>query len=591
MECLEKVDPALRCALCKAIAVGAQLSRRCGHSFCKRCVAKLRIHDAMTEQRVNQGFVCPIDQQPITQGLLIQNKSVQDQVGALRVRCKYCGCGEPSVAPDQGESGSSCSPKACHSPRTRARTHPSSPSQSLTVRLYEIHADVCTHRPVQCPNSSDCLTLPYNQLKEHLTHCKRARCRFSVLGCPEEGLLEPILKHQEECMYQKGLDSSFTQGVVHSFQPRLDQLMQQMELLTQRATQLDQKVSHTLESGHAFEKIMDQIKVSEQEPPELEDSTEAELSDRDDILDFQMPFTFKSKGLFRGHQGPIWALAVSPDERVFTGSSDETIKCWDVSSFACLSTIECKQGVVHCLCISVDGSLLFVGTSSGKILCYNTSTFQQTAVVNVGESIISCLAVDENHLYFGSFGIIKALDLAQELKQAATTPELNHWVRDLKLQIKQQLLYSASGVNVNVWRAGSLQPLKEFKTEFGSVRSLCTTFNLLITGTHNQNIHIYDMESAEHQGKLVGHLSAVLAMTHSPGGQFLFCGGGDGSITIWDLQCGLQVQIISRHEADVNALAWCGDKLLSVGSDATLRVYKFMDMRPRVDDDLQLSGN
>ncbi len=38
--------------------------------------------------------------------------------------------------------------------------------------------------------------------------------------------------------------------------------------------------------------------------------------------------TYKCKGTFVGHQGPVWALTAYGDF-LFSGSSDETIKvCW-----------------------------------------------------------------------------------------------------------------------------------------------------------------------------------------------------------------------------------------------------------------------
>ena len=48
---------------------------------------------------------------------------------------------------------------------------------------------------------------------------------------------------------------------------------------------------------------------------------------------------------------------------------------------------------------------------------------------------------------------------------------------------------------------------------------MALTAMYLVTGTYNQNIHVYDRRTLEHQHTLVGHLGIVMSLATSTSGQ------------------------------------------------------------------------
>jgi len=56
-----------------------------------------------------------------------------------------------------------------------------------------------------------------------------------------------------------------------------------------------------------------------------------------------------------GHSGGVWALAVLADGRVCSGSGDNTVKVWDVSSGVCERTLTDHSDRVSALAVLADG--------------------------------------------------------------------------------------------------------------------------------------------------------------------------------------------------------------------------------------------
>ncbi|MGK7900240.1 MAG: WD40 repeat domain-containing protein, partial [Hormoscilla sp.] len=95
---------------------------------------------------------------------------------------------------------------------------------------------------------------------------------------------------------------------------------------------------------------------------------------------------------FIGHSGAVMAVCESADGRYgFSGSTDKSIKQWDIATGKCLRTLEGHQGPVRSLALSPDGSQLLSGSfdrslklwdiASGK--CLLTMTGHQKEVMSV----------------------------------------------------------------------------------------------------------------------------------------------------------------------------------------------------------------
>ena len=66
--------------------------------------------------------------------------------------------------------------------------------------------------------------------------------------------------------------------------------------------------------------------------------------------------------IFKGHSGPVNSVAISHDgTRLVSGSSDHTLKLWDVASGELIRTFEGHASGVSSVAFSPDGIRLLSG--------------------------------------------------------------------------------------------------------------------------------------------------------------------------------------------------------------------------------------
>eukprot|EP00730_Choanoeca_flexa_P003197 TRINITY_DN11325_c0_g1_i2.p1 TRINITY_DN11325_c0_g1~~TRINITY_DN11325_c0_g1_i2.p1 ORF type:complete len:516 (+),score=88.41 TRINITY_DN11325_c0_g1_i2:73-1620(+) len=457
--------------------------------------------------------LCPNDGQSTPLDAFVSNLALQQQVDEYPCPCNYQGC-----------------------------------DLRVPWAEYHQHRIGCGFRPLACPNSGECTPMLQRDVSKHLESCQLAECKYSVIGCPFRGLLRDKLNHEAGCSF--GLDSQETvvQQNIQTMVTSIARLQQQYEGLVQRIAAAQKSLAIT------------EREVAQQ---------------RLKAVEFEMPFTFKCLGSFKGHSGPVWALA-SINNTMFTASADMTIKCWDLSRMSCISTLKGHQGVIHCL--TVGGGKLFSADSEGQIICWNPETLVKEREIDATSQIISSMQASKQRLFVASYNTVKVYQLSDLSLIAQFDDYDRHWVRALLLHPNGNI-YIAFANNVQIRDFNSLSVITTIKTDHGSIRSLAVTHEYLILGTFNQNIQLYRLSNLSHVCPLTMHVGSITTLTISAEGNFLFSGSEDGTVNIWSLKKKLVVQTLSRHNDEhVHALAWHRGFLLSGGADNEIKLYRYQKL-------------
>jgi WD40 repeat protein len=70
----------------------------------------------------------------------------------------------------------------------------------------------------------------------------------------------------------------------------------------------------------------------------------------------------------KGHGAPVYRVSFSPDGKMLaSGSSDKSIKVWDVTTGQCVATLTGHTGAVSGVCWSPDGATLAGGSRDNSI--------------------------------------------------------------------------------------------------------------------------------------------------------------------------------------------------------------------------------
>jgi WD40 repeat protein len=98
--------------------------------------------------------------------------------------------------------------------------------------------------------------------------------------------------------------------------------------------------------------------------------------------------------ILKGHQKGVNTVALSSDERkIVSGSSDKTVRTWDIKSCQCLRVLEGHGSSVTSVAISSDGKKIISGSDDKTIRIWD---------MEIGECLkifylrgLTCVGVDQ----------------------------------------------------------------------------------------------------------------------------------------------------------------------------------------------------
>jgi WD40 repeat protein len=150
-----------------------------------------------------------------------------------------------------------------------------------------------------------------------------------------------------------------------------------------------------------------------------------------------------------------------------------------------------------------------------------------------------------------------------------------------------QTLVTGSYRKIKVWCTSHLggvtdlkdvQPLYTLSGHSHIVRSLAISANgkLLVSGSRDQTIKIWQLETGELIRTLKGHRDEVCTITLSPDEQIIASGSTDKTIKLWHLETGELLSTFTGHTDTVTAVVFTasGEMLVSGSLDKTIKIWQ-----------------
>ncbi|MGL4503532.1 MAG: protein kinase domain-containing protein [Planktothrix sp.] len=141
----------------------------------------------------------------------------------------------------------------------------------------------------------------------------------------------------------------------------------------------------------------------------------------------------------------------------------------------------------------------------------------------------------------------------------------------------QTLASGSQDQTIEIWR---LDSGKRWYTLVGHSNWITTIAfspdsKTLASGSRDQTIEIWDMTKGKRWYTLTGHQDGVEAVAFSPNGQFLASGSRDKSIEIWNMNKGKRGFTLTGHQDRVYSVAFSLDsqKLASGSRDQTVKIW------------------
>jgi WD40 repeat protein len=212
--------------------------------------------------------------------------------------------------------------------------------------------------------------------------------------------------------------------------------------------------------------------------------------------------------------------------RIFSGSSDNTIKIWDLESGQPLQTFFGHQDSVYCILVNKDKLI------SGS--------------------------VDKT---------IKVWDL----KGGQTKTLLGHQDVVTGIVINKGKLISSSWDNtIKIWDLESKQPLQTFSGQQSYITSIVICGNKLISRSLNNTIEILNLENGYKLSPLKSNDCTCIGVYN---GKLITSYSSDKTIKIWDLEKKQKFQSINGYHVGISCMAVYNGKFISGSLDKTIKVW------------------
>ncbi len=322
-----------------------------------------------------------------------------------------------------------------------------------------------------------------------------------------------------------------------------------------------------------------------------------------------------------GHAGWIYSVAYSPDGKLLaSGSSDQTVKLWDVATGTELRSLRGHTYNVESIAFSRDGTLLVSLGGGNDIKIWNvlagtlTQTIKPAAYTNSiaispdGQTI----AGGDNR---GHINLWNLQDPREPRVLAAQTPRVNsvafsadgrflvgggdeatvtiwnlktdtlaHMIKDRGYSVRtvtvspdSQTVATGSFGEVRLWNIHTGVEVRTFSEHASHIAAVAFSNDgkTLASANYLGTIKLWNTANGAELRTLSGHASEIKTMAFSPDGKGLASGSTDQTIKFWDLANGSEVRTLAGHATAAFSVAYSGNgKTMLAGSiDRTVKLW------------------
>jgi WD40 repeat protein len=288
---------------------------------------------------------------------------------------------------------------------------------------------------------------------------------------------------------------------------------------------------------------------------------------------------------FIGHGNWVWGIAYSPDGKILaSGSSDRTVKLWDISTGNCLTTLQGHTDIVHTVAFSPipltspflrgtgggsqGGVILASGSADRTVRIWNITTGDCRQILTGHKSQISAVAFSPDGLYLASCDgqSIKIWDI--------TTGECHQTICKY-LTFVWSIAFSPDGETI---AGGDDKVIKLWHIKTGECSQILSGFTSkvwsvtfssngqIIAGSDKQTLKLWQINengAVNPLQTIQGYANSIWSVAIPPaplgkGGQggIVASGGADQTISLWDISTRRCLGTLSQHQKSIRTLAF-----------------------------------
>ncbi|ELP54031.1 tyrosine kinase family protein [Microcystis aeruginosa TAIHU98] len=283
-----------------------------------------------------------------------------------------------------------------------------------------------------------------------------------------------------------------------------------------------------------------------------------------------------------GHSDTVSSVVYSPDVRYLaSGSSDKTIKIWEVATGKELRTLTGHSSWVSSVVYSPDGRYLASGSYDNTIKIWEVATGKQLRTLTGHSFWVNSVVYSPDGRYLASGSLDKTIKIWEVAtgKQLRTLTGHSFWVNSVVYSPDGRYLASGNGdKTIKIWEVATGKELPTFTGHSSVVLSVVYSPDgrYLASGSRDKTIKIWEVATGKELRTLTGHSSLVYSVAYSPDGRYLASGSYDNTIKIWRVATGKELRTLTGHSDVVISVVYSPDgRYLASGSgDKTIKIWR-----------------
>ncbi|ESO12466.1 hypothetical protein HELRODRAFT_62703, partial [Helobdella robusta] len=287
---------------------------------------------------------------------------------------------------------------------------------------------------------------------------------------------------------------------------------------------------------------------------------------------------------FEGHSQGVSCLQFD-DTRIVSGSSDNTIKVWNIrtnSSWA-VQTLVGHSGKVRCL--HLDHSRLVSGSADLTIkVVWDLSLKKNWAsiackVTMIGHTdTVRCLKADDTKVISGSYD--KTIKIWNIKNGACENTLRGHEGAVLCIYFDQDRIISGSSDStIKVWSTSTMTCIQSLTGHLDAVSCLQFVNNKIVSGSLDCTLRYWDLRSASCV-KVIDWMASeghtrVIRLCLQVDKSRVVSASDDKTIKVWSLETGKRLVTLKNHTDGVTCLQFNEDMIVSGSYDKTVKLLDF----------------
>ncbi len=337
--------------------------------------------------------------------------------------------------------------------------------------------------------------------------------------------------------------------------------------------------------------------------------------------------------VLKGHSGSVAAIAFSPDGRILFSSGKSMMKVWDLAPNKPSDRLTAHSSVVHQVKFSPNGKTLASGSSDGTVKLWDVATGHEVATLpaHPGEEVASVAFSPDGATLASAAGnpdgVIKLWEvdtcrvkgkltghtariwdvafspdgrilasassdgtvriwdlLRRESLQCLQTEDSSknsrnwHSLRSVAFSPDGRIMAAGGGGFSQLWDVTSWRNVKTIKTDVHTNHVAFSPDGTRLAIGGGKQIGLYDVTTGQQSLVMTPHCGCR-SLAFSPDGKILVSVGGDGGenrVILWDTATGQRRASFEDHTERVYGVAFSPDgQTLATGSfDRTVRLWR-----------------